>query len=138
MKGLLICFLLAISFNLYCDEADFAKDGALLWSENCMGCHIPQNFIAAVPEEDYVTELVEEIEFNIYDPESGMSVLDYLKSFELQKIARFLIYGRHQDTWITEGLHGQMAKEFGTDNCYNCHDNRNFYKEPPVSCNQCH
>ncbi len=103
-----------------------------------MGCHIPQNFLAAVPTPEYVDELIEDIDYNIYDPESGMNFLEYLKVDEIKKIARFLIYGAHSDKFINEGLHGFSATEFGSENCLKCHDNFNFYKEPPLSCNVCH
>ena len=138
MKGLILCVLLAVSFNIYSDEVGFEKDGAILWAENCMGCHIPRNFLAANPDPEYVNELIEEIDYNIYDPESGMNVLTYLKRFEIEKIAAFLIYGSHGEKWAAENLHSSSAVELGTDSCIKCHDNSNFYKNPPPSCNACH
>jgi hypothetical protein len=138
MKGIIICFLLAFSFNLFGDEIQLEKDGAILWAENCMGCHIPKDFLAADPDREYVDELIETIEFNIFDPESGMNVLSYLKSVEINKIAEFLIYGSHGEKWASQNLHSRSAREFGTDSCLKCHDNDKFYKEPPRTCNVCH
>ena len=86
-----LVFIFSISTLLYADDIQFEKDGALLWTENCMGCHIPQTFLAAVPDEGYVEELIQDIEFNIYSPGSGMSELYFLNNDEIEKIATFLI-----------------------------------------------
>lgn len=137
-KYIIGVFILICAVTLSADEVMPDKDGAILWAENCMGCHIPQNFLAAVPEPEYVDELILEIEYNIYDPESGMNELNYLKSSEIEKIARFLIFGSHGKKWDTEIPHGKSALDFGTDSCLKCHDNGNLYSEPPVSCNACH
>ena len=139
MKALFFITLsLLFITTIYSQDLPLEKDGALLWAENCMGCHIPQNFLAKNPDDGYVDHLLEEIEFNIYDPESGMNVLSFLKSKELRSIATFLIYGSHGEKWLNQGLHGQSASEFGSENCIKCHDNPNLYKEPPLSCNVCH
>jgi len=139
VKLFLSCLLMSVCVVfLSADDGVLDKDGAILWAENCMGCHIPKDFLAADPDREYVDELIEAIEFNIYDPESGMSELYYLKRDEIDKIATFLIYGSHGENWSGKNLHSKSAKEFGTESCLKCHDNGNFYKDPPLSCNACH
>ncbi|MDA3810339.1 MAG: hypothetical protein PF518_08420 [Spirochaetaceae bacterium] len=139
MKLFFIFLLLLLSIQIYSDESFIQKDGALLWAENCMGCHIPKYFLAAEPDQGYVDELVETIDYNINFSGSAMSALYSLKNDEIDKIANFLIFGSHGDQWENEGsFHGQSAREFGSENCYKCHDNESFYKNPPISCNSCH
>lgn len=133
-----LCFVLFLlaGVSLIADEPRM-KDGAVLWGENCMGCHIPQNFLVAQPDEGHVEALIEEIEYNIYNPESGMGFLAPMKDNVLERIAEFLVYGSHGEGWMAGG-HGWQAEEFGTDTCFKCHDNPRLYKEPPANCNSCH
>lgn len=122
----------------YSQEVTMEKDGAILWAENCMSCHVPKYFLVAEPDMGHVNELVQAIEFNIYRPESAMNFLYYLKAGDIDEIARFLVYGSHGEKWMSGGLHGKTATSAGTDLCIKCHGNSQFYKKPPVSCSRCH
>ncbi len=112
--------------------------GALLFAENCLGCHQISSFTASKPDDGYVKKLAEEIDYMIYAPSSAMSRLSFLKNSDLHKIARFLIYGSHIDGWVSEEYHGEVVEKQGSATCLKCHDNDRVSDIDVPSCSKCH
>ena len=146
MKKILIILLFFTTFLIHSDE-NKSKDntfnffkplGALLFAENCLGCHQPTSFSVSEPDEDYVKELAERIDYNIYSPMTGMSHLDFLTFSESEEIARFLIYGSHVKGWLSQGFHGEIVEEKGSDTCMKCHDNDRIRNIEVPGCSDCH
>jgi len=146
MKKLLIILFIFTSFLTYGGEDSSSKFpfvssdtvGALLFAENCLGCHGISNFSAADSDENLVGELVKDIDYMIYSPGSAMAVLSILTTGELEKISKFLIYGTHIEGWVLEEYHGEVVEEQGSDTCLKCHDNDRIKKVEIPSCSECH
>ena len=146
MKKIFIILFIFTSFLIYSDEDTTGKFpfvatdtvGALLFAENCLGCHKISSFTTVNPDMEYVEKLAEEIDFKIYAPSSAMGQLSFLKNSDLEKIARFMIYGRHIKGWVLEEYHGEVVEEQDSDSCMKCHDNDKIKKVEIPSCNECH
>ncbi len=146
MKIFLIILLLITPLLIYGDEDnlidfDFISSdpvGALLFADNCLGCHQPASFIVSEPDEDYVEELAERIDYNIYSPMTGMSHLDFLTFSESMEIARFLVYGTHVKGWLSQGFHGEIVEEMGSGTCMECHENDRIKRVEIPGCSECH
>lgn len=134
LTALLILF--AAGASLQADDGE-RKDGALLWVEKCMSCHFPGGYLTSDPDDGAVASLIEDIEYAMFNPQSGMDILGSMKFDELDRIARFLTFGSHGEEWM-RGEHGRQTELYGSGDCLKCHDNTRLYNEPPVSCNQCH
>lgn len=146
MKIFLIILLLITPLLIYGDEdksIEFAfvssdPDGAILFAENCLGCHQQSSFSVTRPDEGYVNELAERIDYNIYSPMTGMSHLDFLTFSESMEIARFLVYGSHIKGWLSQGYHGEVVEEKGSDTCMECHVNDRVKRIEIPGCSECH
>jgi len=146
MKKFFIILFIFTSFLIYSDKDPTDKFpfvapdtvGALLFAENCLGCHQISSFTAANPDMGYVEKLAKEIDFKIYSQASPMASLDFLKPSELDKIARFLIYGSHIEDWVLDEYHGDVVEEQGSETCMKCHDNDKIIKVEIPSCSKCH
>ena len=112
--------------------------GAILFAENCLGCHQISSFATAKPDMGYVEKLAEDIDFMIFSQASPMAHLDFLNTSELEKIARFLIYGSHIENWVLDEFHGNVIEEQGSDTCMKCHDNDKIKKVEIPGCSKCH
>lgn len=146
MKYFFTILLFFTVFMVYSDDDKSKKfvsvpsdsTGSLLYAENCFGCHSISTFTASKPDEGYVDELAERIDYQIYSPMTGMSHLDFLSFSEIKKIARFLVYGSHIEGWVSEEFHGEIVEETGSDTCMKCHDNDRIKNIEIPSCSECH
>lgn len=146
MKIIQIILLILTAFFIFGDEdtsdmfSFISSDpvGALLFADNCLACHQPTSFIVLEPDDDYVEELAERIDYNIYSPMTGMSHLDFLTFSESKEIARFLVYGSHVKGWLSQGLHGEIVEERGNNTCLGCHENDRIKRIEIPSCSECH
>jgi len=146
MKKLMIFLFIFASLSIFGDEDKTNKFpfvatdtvGALLFAENCLGCHQILEFSASKPDKEYIDKLAEDIDFMIYTPSSPMAHLDFLNPSDLEKIARFLIYGSNIENWVLDEFHGDVSKEQGSDTCMKCHDNDKIKKVEIPSCTECH
>jgi len=146
MKKILIILFLFTSLLVYGDEDKVSKFpfvssdpvGALLFAENCLGCHQISSFTTKIPDTEYVHELAEDINFMIYSQASPMAHLDFFKLSELDKIARFLTYGSHIEGWVDNEFHGKVVEEQSSDTCFKCHDNDKIKKVDIPSYSECH
>ncbi len=75
-----------------------SPDGAALFRDNCLGCHQAGDFLPNIPKNVYVLDLIEDIDYNIYAPDTGMDFLSFLKTSEIEEIARFLIFGKEYES----------------------------------------
>lgn len=146
MKIILIVLLFFTTLLIHSDDdksIDYFKDsikpaGALLFAENCLKCHQAKSFIVTEPNEDYVIDLAERIEYYIYSPVGGMYELNFLTFNEVSEIARFLIYGSHVEGWLSMGIHGGIVEERGSDTCMKCHNDSTLKEVEISSCINCH
>lgn len=146
MKKILIIIFIFTSVLVFGDEDGISRFpfvasdtvGALIFAENCLGCHEISSFKAAKPDKGYVQKLSADIDYMIFSQASPMAHLDFLKPGELEKVARFLIYGTHIEGWLLKEYHGEVVEEQGCDSCMKCHDNDRIKKVAIPSCSECH
>lgn len=146
MKTILVLTFILCSFIIFGEDNTVKKfpfiaseaEGSLLFAENCLGCHQISSFINKNPDMGYVEKLAEDIDFKIFSQASPMAHLDFLNPSELEKIARFLIYGGHMEDWVFGDYHGKVVEVQGIDSCMKCHDNDKIIEIDIPSCSDCH